>query len=149
MHVCHMQQTISDDQNKHLIKIFNLNSVELDSLTIYNTTFHNIFITQYQYITSLNDTLTHTCYFVKKIGLIKYISQKNSKDTTWNLINYHAIQQVWVMKTLTPKPTLISCFSGSCQIRYPFDTRFSLLNFVSNGYRMGRELNRDLNPACP
>jgi hypothetical protein len=63
-----------------------------DSLKIYNHTFTDVLITKWQRITSQSDTFSCTSYFVKKIGLVKYIRQVNAADTTWNLINYHVIQ---------------------------------------------------------
>jgi len=64
----------------------------VDSMTLSNKTFHNVFVTQWQYITSQGDTFRNTSYFVKKIGLIKFNHKEPNADTTWHLINYHTLQ---------------------------------------------------------
>ena len=63
----------------------------LDSITIYNHTFHNVFVTQWQRIYSQTDTFRYTSYFVKKVGLVKFTCRMHNVDTTWTLVNCHAI----------------------------------------------------------
>ena len=64
----------------------------IDSITIGNTNFHDVFVTQHQYISLAGDTFTNTSYFVKKIGLIKFNRKEPNADTTWHILNYHTIQ---------------------------------------------------------
>jgi hypothetical protein len=64
----------------------------IDSMTINNNTFHDVFVTQHQFISLTSDTFTNTSYFVKKIGLIKFNRKIANADTTWHILNYHAIQ---------------------------------------------------------
>jgi|GEM_PF-878980 len=40
----------------------------------------------------LNDTVTIDSYFVKNVGIIKYIQKIGKSDTTWTLLRYHCIQ---------------------------------------------------------
>jgi hypothetical protein len=64
----------------------------VDSMVINNIIFHDVFITQWQWINSLGDTFRNTSYFVKKVGLIKFIHKEPNSDTTWHLLRYHTIQ---------------------------------------------------------
>ena len=68
------------------------NIASLDSMTIYNQTFYNVFITRLQRIPSQSDTSRFTSYFVKNIGLIKYNQMMDNTDTTWSLLRYHIVQ---------------------------------------------------------
>ncbi len=68
------------------------NIASLDSMTINNHTFHNVFVTRWQRITSQSDTIRFTSYFVKKIGLIKYDQMMYNTDTTWTLLRSHLVQ---------------------------------------------------------
>lgn len=64
----------------------------LDSLTINNHLFHDVLVTRWNILPQHNDTIQSTSYFVKHIGLIKYIHKVNNIDNTWTLIDYHVIQ---------------------------------------------------------
>ena len=64
----------------------------IDSMTIDNTTFHNVFVTQHQYVSLAGDTFSNTSYFVKKIGLIKFNRKVPNADTTWHILTYHVKQ---------------------------------------------------------
>jgi len=64
----------------------------VDSMKFDNNTFHNVFVTQWQYINLQRDTFKNTSYFVKKVGLIKFNHKEPNADTTWHLINYKAVQ---------------------------------------------------------
>jgi hypothetical protein len=64
----------------------------VDSMKIADNTFYNVFITQWQYISSQHDTTTNTCYFVKKVGLIKFRHKEAASDSTWYVIRFHAVQ---------------------------------------------------------
>jgi hypothetical protein len=68
------------------------NIASLDSMTIYNHTFYNVFVTRWQRITSQSDTFRFTSYFVKKIGLIKYDQLMYNTDTSWTLLRSHTVQ---------------------------------------------------------
>ena len=67
------------------------NMSTLDSMTIYNNKFYNVFITKWQRIRSSTDTIRCLSYFVKKIGLIRFERYENMTDTIWNLMNYHIV----------------------------------------------------------
>jgi len=67
------------------------NMSTLDSMTIYNNKFYNVFITKWQRIRSSTDTVRCFSYFVKKIGLVRFERYENRTDTIWNLMNYHIV----------------------------------------------------------
>ncbi|HZY24565.1 MAG TPA: hypothetical protein VFE71_01955 [Bacteroidales bacterium] len=64
----------------------------IDSLTILNTTYHNVLGSNCWYINSQNDTMSYKCWFVKHIGLIKYVQKESGIDSTWYLKEYHVVQ---------------------------------------------------------
>jgi hypothetical protein len=64
----------------------------VDSMKIGNNTFYDIFITQWQFVSLQHDTTTNTCYFVKKVGLIKFNHKAPTSDSTWNILRFHVLQ---------------------------------------------------------
>jgi len=65
---------------------------KIDTLPIFEKVFYNVLKTTYVYIAGPNDTISNTSFFVKKVGLVKYISSEAGIDSTWNLYDYKVIQ---------------------------------------------------------
>jgi hypothetical protein len=63
----------------------------IDTLTIFGKSYQNVFTTTNSFVNQQNDTVNNICYFVKMIGLIKYIHSEAGQDSTWSLYDYHVI----------------------------------------------------------
>jgi len=63
-----------------------------DSLAIDNHYFHDVRQTRFSTVLSNSDTLTHTFYVARHVGLIRLIQTRSGVDTTWSLVRYKSIQ---------------------------------------------------------
>jgi hypothetical protein len=63
-----------------------------DSLSIDNQYFHDVRQTRFSTVLNNSDTLTHTFYVARHVGLIRLIQTRSGVDTTWSLVRWHAVQ---------------------------------------------------------
>ena len=64
-----------------------------DTLMVDSVKHFNVLKTGYSEILNTSDTSNYFFYFEKQVGLIKLVHYRTGKDTTWNLIRYHAVQE--------------------------------------------------------
>ena len=64
----------------------------LDTMTINNNLFQNIYVTQYSSVTVSSKPYVCTAYFIKNIGLIRFDLLYNGNTIRWSLLRYKAVQ---------------------------------------------------------
>jgi hypothetical protein len=64
----------------------------LDTITINNKIFEDIYLTQYSSVTTNGKPYSSFAYFVRNVGLIKFEYHYNGSITKWSLLRYKAVQ---------------------------------------------------------
>jgi hypothetical protein len=64
----------------------------LDTITINNKIFEDIYLTQYSSVTTQGKPYSCFAYFVRNVGLIRFDYRYNGNTTTWSLLRYKVVQ---------------------------------------------------------